>query len=153
MHNAAALLRNGAVDARYHKCRLPNYGVFDERRYFMAGEDGRAVEIGETRAGPLGVRGRLARRPAVHRLRRRCPSSRTSTALRTTAGRPHEREDVLPDRASETGAWFVYVNTVGGQDELVFDGGSHGRSRPTDRSACRALRFEEDLLVVDDRRR
>jgi NAD+ synthase (glutamine-hydrolysing) len=62
-------------------------------------------------------------------------------------GKVHEREDVLRDRAAEAGAWIVYVNTVGGQDELVFDGGSLVMA-PDGTVAARALRFEEDLLVV-----
>jgi NAD+ synthetase len=60
----------------------------------------------------------------------------------------HEREDVLRDRAVETGAWLLYVNAVGGQDELVFDGGSLVMA-PDGSVACRAQRFEEDLLVVE----
>jgi NAD+ synthase (glutamine-hydrolysing) len=63
-------------------------------------------------------------------------------------GKVHEREEVLRDRAAETGAWIAYVNTVGGQDELVFDGGSLVIA-PDGSVACRALRFEEDLLFVD----
>src|SRR4029077_5523234 len=59
-----------------------------------------------------------------------------------------ERADVLRARAAETGAWIVYVNAVGGQDELVFDGGSIVAA-PDGSIACRALRFEEDLLLVE----
>jgi NAD+ synthase (glutamine-hydrolysing) len=147
LHNAAALLQGGTVAARYHKCRLPNYGVFDERRTFEPGEDGVDVEVAGVRLGlsvcedawmpgppwtdygNVGVIVNINGSP-YHR------------------GKAHEREDVLRDRARETGAWIVYVNAVGGQDELVFDGGSVVVA-PDGSVACRALRFEEDLLTVD----
>ncbi len=147
LHNAAALLQRGTVTARYHKCRLPNYGVFDEQRYFEAGEDGEIAEVAGARIGlsvcedawlpgppwddydDAGLIVNINGSP-FHR------------------GKVHEREDVLRDRARETGSWIVYVNTVGGQDELVFDGGSVVVA-PDGAIACRALRFDEDLLVVD----
>jgi NAD+ synthase (glutamine-hydrolysing) len=141
------MLQGGTVAARYHKCRLPNYGVFDERRTFEPGEDGVDVEVAGVRLGlsvcedawkpgppwtdygDVGVIVNINGSP-YHR------------------GKAHEREDVLRDRARETGAWIVYVNAVGGQDELVFDGGSVVVA-PDGTVACRALRFEEDLLTVD----
>jgi NAD+ synthase (glutamine-hydrolysing) len=147
IHNAAALLRRGAVEARYHKVKLPNYGVFDERRYFVPGDRGSIVTIAETQAGlsvcedawfpgtPWEAYGDVTFVANING----SPYHR---------GKVHEREDVLRDRAAETGAWIVYVNTVGGQDELVFDGGSLVVA-PDGSVACRALCFEEDLLFVD----
>jgi NAD+ synthase (glutamine-hydrolysing) len=147
IHNAAALLRGGVVTARYRKCKLPNYGVFDERRYFVPGDAGSVVTIGEAAVGlsvcedawfpgtPWEAYGDVAFVANING----SPYHR---------GKVHEREDVLRERASETGAWIVYVNTVGGQDELVFDGGSLVVA-PDGSVACRALRFEEDLLFVD----
>ena len=147
LHNAAALLRGGEVAARYHKCRLPNYGVFDEQRTFEPGRRGATVTVGRDEIGLSicedawlpgspwdGYRGVLAianiNGSPYHR------------------GKVHEREDVLRDRVAETGAWLVYVNTVGGQDELVFDGGSLLMA-PDGSVAARALRFDEDLLLVE----
>ncbi len=63
-------------------------------------------------------------------------------------GKIHEREDVLRERARRTGAWIVYVNAVGGQDELVFDGGSLVMA-PDGRVTQRASMFEDDLLIVN----
>jgi NAD+ synthase (glutamine-hydrolysing) len=147
IHNAAGLLRGGDVVARYRKCRLPNYGVFDEQRYFVPGDAGTVVTIGGTQAGlsvcedawfpgtPWEAYGDVAFVANIN-------------GSPYHHGKVHEREDVLRDRAAETGAWIVYVNTVGGQDELVFDGGSLVVA-PDGSVACRALCFEEDLLFVD----
>jgi NAD+ synthase (glutamine-hydrolysing) len=147
IHNAAALLRGGVVEAHYRKCKLPNYGVFDERRYFVPGDAGSVVTIGEATVGlsvcedawfpgtPWEAYGDVQIVANING----SPYHR---------GKVHEREDVLRERAIETGAWIVYVNTVGGQDELVFDGGSLVVA-PDGSVACRALRFEEDLLFVD----
>ena len=70
VHNAAALLRGGAVIARYAKCKLPNYGVFDERRTFVPGDRGVVVEVAGTPRRSVRVRGRLGARPALRQLRR-----------------------------------------------------------------------------------
>ena len=146
VHNAAAVLQGGAVTARYAKCKLPNYGVFDERRTFVAGTEGVTVEVAGTDVGlsicedawePGPPFDRYVGTPIVANLNG-SPFHR---------GKVEERADVLRARAAETGAWIVYVNAVGGQDELVFDGGSLVVA-PDGSVACRAARFDEDLLVV-----
>jgi NAD+ synthase (glutamine-hydrolysing) len=146
VHNAAAVLQGGAVTARYAKCKLPNYGVFDERRTFVAGTEGVTVEVAGTDIGlsicedawqPGPPFDRYVGTPIVVNLNG-SPFHR---------GKVEERADVLRARAAETGAWIVYVNAVGGQDELVFDGGSLVVA-PDGAVACRASRFDEDLLVV-----
>ena len=123
VHNAAAVLQGGAVTARYAKCKLPNYGVFDERRTFVAGTEGVTVAVAGTDVGlsicedawePGPPFDRYVGTPIVANLNG-SPFHR---------GKVEERADVLRARAAETGAWIVYVNAVGGQDELVFDGGS-----------------------------
>jgi NAD+ synthase (glutamine-hydrolysing) len=146
LHNAAALLRGGEVVAHYHKCKLPNYGVFDEQRYFVPGSSGERVTIGDTRMGLSVCEDAWFPGPPF-------PSYTDVSVIANINGSPyhrgkvHERADVLRDRANETGAWIAYVNAVGGQDELVFDGGSLVMT-PEGSVACRALRFEEDMLVV-----
>ena len=146
VHNAAAVLQGGAVTARYAKCKLPNYGVFDERRTFVAGTEGVTVEVAGIDVGlsicedawePGPPFDRYVGTPIVANLNG-SPFHR---------GKVEERADVLRARAAETGAWIVYVNAVGGQDELVFDGGSLVVA-PDGSVACRAARFDEDLLVV-----
>ena len=147
LHNAAALLREGRIDVRYHKCRLPNYGVFDEERYFEPGDDGADAEIAGIRVG-LSVCEDAWQAGMPWEDLDDVPVILNINGSPFHRGKVHEREAVLRDRAAETGAWIVYVNTVGGQDELVFDGGSLVMA-PDGTVATRALRFEEDLLVVD----
>jgi NAD+ synthase (glutamine-hydrolysing) len=146
LHNAAALLRGGEVAARYAKSKLPNYGVFDEKRYFVPGTGGTSVQIGGLDVG-LSVCEDAWFPGAPFDDYVGLPLIANINGSPFHAGKVHEREDVLRDRAADTGAWIVYVNTVGGQDELVFDGGSLLMS-PDGTVACRAQRFEEDLLVA-----
>jgi NAD+ synthase (glutamine-hydrolysing) len=147
LHNASAFLLAGEVRARYHKIRLPNFGVFDEQRYFVPGERTERVALEGIEVGLsvcedawhggapfseyVGV-------PVVANING-SPYHRRKTS---------ERLDVLAPRARETGARIAYVNMVGGQDELVFDGGSMV-VEPDGSVARRAAMFEEDLLVVD----
>ena len=147
IHNAAALLRGGGVQARYHKMQLPNFGVFDEERYFTPGTEVTTVDIGGAPAGlsicedawhdglPFA---RYAGLPLILNING-SPYHR---------GKTGERAGTLQARARQTGAWIVYVNAVGGQDELVFDGGSMVVS-PDGGVRHRAAMFDEDLLVVD----
>ena len=147
IHNAAALLERGDIRARYHKVQLPNFGVFDERRYFTPGADAVRVTVRDTELG-LSVCedawhdglpfSRLAGVPLIVNING-SPFHR---------GKIHDRETILRDRARQTGAWIAYVNAVGGQDELVFDGGSM-MVAPDGSVKHRATMFTEDLLIVD----
>ncbi len=147
LHNAAAYLAGGEVRVRYHKIVLPNFGVFDEKRYFVPGERTEQISVGGISVG-LSVC-----EDAWHPGR---PfSDYTGVPLVTNInGSPYHRQKleerlgVLRDRAREFGGWIAYVNAVGGQDEIVFDGGSLVMG-PDGEVACRAPMFEEDLLIVD----
>ena len=150
VHNAAALLANGRIQGIYRKVLLPNYGVFDEDRYFAPGEErARLWEINGVAAGlsicediwvPDGPPADQAAAGAEILLNiNGSPYHR---------GRGREREQMLSTRARESGAPLVYLNLVGGQDELVFD----GQSMVFDASGellYRAPQFEEELFWVD----
>src|SRR3954447_19060625 len=149
LHNAAAVLSGGAVIATYHKVKLPNYGVFDEARTFVAGDAACPIRLGSSALG-LSVC-EYAWWPG----RPWTDYERLHTAVipNINASPYHERKtaqrlEVIRDRAKESGAWILYVNAVGGQDELVFDGGSMVVA-PDGTLAWRGAMFEEDLLVVD----
>src|SRR5947207_1113397 len=149
LHNAAALLAEGEVVARYHKVKLPNYGVFDEQRYFVPGDAACPVRVASSALGITVCEdawgpGRPWDRYAELRTKV-IPNINASPYHRSKA---MERLDVCRARAAETGAWIVYVNMVGGQDELVFDGGSMVVA-PDGTLAWHAPSFEDDLLVVD----
>jgi NAD+ synthase (glutamine-hydrolysing) len=149
LHNAAGLLAEGVVVARYHKVKLPNYGVFDEVRYFVPGTDGCPVRLASSALGISVCEDAWTPGPPFDGYAREgvkvIPNINASPYHR---GKMAERLEVCRSRAAETGAWIVYVNAVGGQDELVFDGGSMVVS-PDGELAWHATMFEEDLLVVD----
>src|SRR5579862_239124 len=149
VYNAAAVLAGGRVAAVYHKVHLPNYGVFDEQRYFRAGSAGGLVELGPHRIGvticediwqpgPPSSDEALAGASLIVNL----------SASPYHAGKGLERETMVIQRARESVAAFAFCAIVGGQDELVFDGHSFVVDH-TGRLLARAAQFEEDLLVCD----
>ena len=146
--NSAAWLRDGACIARYRKQQLPNYQVFDEKRYFTAGSGAVVVDIGGIRVAPLicedvwHVGPAAAARAAGAEL---CISLNASPYQQ---GKQPEREANMTLRARATGMPFIYLNLVGGQDELVFDGCSFVVDE-TGRLVHRAPAFGESLSFVD----
>jgi NAD+ synthase (glutamine-hydrolysing) len=148
-HNAAALLRDGTVTERYHKVRLPNYGVFDEQRTFVPGETACTVRLGSSELGLSVCEDAWEPgEPWVTYAAEGVPIVININGSPYHRGKRSERLEICRDRARETGAWIVYVNAVGGQDELVFDGASMVVS-PEGELAHHAASFDEELLVVD----
>ena len=147
--NALAVLHQGRVAATYFKHHLPNYGVFDEDRYFVPGDTLRVIRYGGVdiafticedlwqAGGPFAVAGRAQVGLVVN-----------------INGSPYERDkddvrlSLVRRRAAEAGATVAYVNMVGGQDELVFDGDSMVVAADG-KLIARAPQFVEDLLIVD----
>ncbi|MEA3412049.1 MAG: NAD+ synthase [Pseudomonadota bacterium] len=147
IYNAAALLRDGRVAAIYHKRLLPNYRVFDEKRYFTRGDVPCVVETGGVRVGVTVCEDIWEPGPAAESARDDAELLVNLNASPYHLRKYKEREAVLAARAGETGLPVVYVNQVGGQDELVFDGeslvmGADGGIR------LRAPAFEEGLWCV-----
>ncbi len=152
-YNAAAVARDGGVAGVYRKMFLPNYSVFDEERYFRAGNAAPVYTIparGEgTRVGvnicediwyPVG--------PTVLQADAGAQVIVNINASPFNAGKADYREKLLATRATDQGVFICYVNLVGGQDELVFDGGSMVFD-PSGKLLARAARFDEDLLVAE----
>ncbi len=148
LHNSAALIRGGQVLARYHKHKLPNYGVFDEARYFVPGDEGCSLRLADSSIGVSICEDAWKPGPPWDEYAGKVRVIPNLNASPYHRGKAEDRERICRDRARETGAWIVYVNAVGGQDELVFDGGSIVVD-PNGDVAWRANVFEEDLLVVD----
>lgn len=150
VHNAAALLRDGSVAGISRKTELPNYGVFDEHRYFSPGTGpllavAGGVECLITICEDLWVPGGAVERSA----RERRPGLVLNlSASPFHAGKLAERHAAAAHFAQAAGAPVCYTNLVGGQDELVFDGGSFVMAA-TGRIAAAAQRFAEDLLILD----
>ncbi len=122
--NAALLLREGKVQAQYAKQELPNYSVFDERRYFHAGTDASVIDVAGLRIGLTVCEDIWRPEPAALAAAAGAELILNLNASPYHRGKAAEREEVVGERVRETGCPVLYVNMVGGQDELVFDGRS-----------------------------
>jgi NAD+ synthase (glutamine-hydrolysing) len=152
IYNSAVLLRGGRELARHRKAVLPNYKVFDEKRYFAPGSEATVVEFDGWRLGLLICEDAWEPQPA------RAAKAQGAEALLIINASPYEihkqreREQVLGERIADVQLPAVYVNLLGGQDELVFDGNSfamdaHGAL------VMRAESFSDRLYAVDFERR
>ena len=149
IHNAAALIGDGTVIARYHKIKLPNYGVFDEARTFTPGDAACPVRVSGSELGLTVCEDAWKPGPPFDAYaERKTPIILNINGSPFHRGKANERVGICRDRALETNSWIVYVNAVGGQDELVFDGGSVVVA-PDGSLAHHAALFEEDLLIVE----
>ncbi|MDO1527735.1 NAD+ synthase [Fulvimonas sp. R45] len=124
VYNAAALLREGRVAQVAHKQALPNYGVFDDQRYFRPGRASTIAVIDGVRVALLICEDVWQAEPAAAAARAGAELIVVINASPWGAAKAAEREAVLAARARETGCAIAYLNLVGGQDEVVYDGGS-----------------------------
>ncbi len=149
VYNAAAVLAESAIHAIYRKVYLPNYGVFDEQRYFQAGPGGAVLDVGSHRIGltvcedvwepgPPATEEALAGATLIVNI----------SASPYHAGKGAERERMFAQRARDNLACVAFCALVGGQDELVFDGHSCVLDH-TGETIARAGQFREELLVCD----
>jgi NAD+ synthase (glutamine-hydrolysing) len=149
LYNSAAVLYDGEVAGTYRKIHLPNYGVFDEKRYFQQGREVKVFRIAGVNVGvsicediwqetgPVGIQAVCGAEVLVN-----------ISASPYHRGKGDQRRRVLAARASDNLAFLVYNNLVGGQDELVFDGQSMVLGHDGELIA-RGGQFEEDLVVAD----
>jgi NAD+ synthase (glutamine-hydrolysing) len=147
--NSAAVLAHGEVHAIYRKVYLPNYGVFDEQRYFQAGPAGAVIDLAGQRLGLTVCEDIWEPGP---------PASEEAVAGATLitnisaspyhAGKGAERERMFAQRARDNLAFVAFCGLVGGQDELVFDGHSCVIDH-TGATIARAAQFQEELLICD----
>lgn len=148
IYNTVALLAAGVERARYRKACLPNYGVFDEQRYFARGSAPAVVELRGFRLGLLICEDIWQRAPAQAAVAAGAELLLVTNASPYEQGKQVAREAMLRERAIETGLPIVYVNLVGAQDELVFD----GQSVVVDRHGSVVLRaavFVEALATIE----
>ena len=149
IYNAAAVLRGGEMHGAYRKQFLPNYGVFDEARTFRPGSGAQLFEVGGAlvgvticediwySSGPMQDQCLAGAEVAIN-----------INGSPFHAGKSRFREQMLATRAADNLAHVAYCNLVGGQDALIFDGGSMAFG-PDGRRLTRARLFEEQLLTVD----
>ena len=150
IYNAAALLHNGKMLNAYHKSYLPNYGVFDEDRYFQVGKENfifvlKSTPIGMSICEDLWYPGDPIRTQALYGGAELIVNISASPYH---AGKAASREKMISTRATDNAAIVAFCNLVGGQDELVFDGGSLIFDQSGELIA-RGKQFEEDLIVAD----
>jgi NAD+ synthase len=144
LHSTAILLADGAIRELRHKYELPNYGVFDEGRVFDPGPLPEPVEFMDVRLGVMTCEDMWF--PTVSK----ALAERGAELLLAPNGSPfdlgklHTRMALAKDRVAETGCPLVYANLVGGQDELVFDGGSFVMN-PDGKLAAQMVQWEEGL--------
>ncbi|MFP6827659.1 MAG: NAD+ synthase [Gammaproteobacteria bacterium] len=148
IYNTGVLLRDGVELARHRKQVLPNYAVFDEKRYFESGTQPTVADYDGVRLGLTICEDSWESEP--------CAAARAAGAdvILVSNGSPYHvnsqsrREAVLGERVRENGIPLIYINMVGGQDELVFDGGSVALDAAGG-VVFRAPAFEEDIYVVE----
>lgn len=150
IYNSAAIIRNNKLIYTYHKMHLPNYGVFDEKRYFTPGRECAVIHEDNIRwsvsicediwvePGPTLYQAEFGKAQFIINI----------SASPYHRGKMHERENILKKQARQYNTTIAYCNLVGGQDELVFDGGSLIVS-PTGKIIARGKQFEEDMVVSD----
>lgn len=148
LHNSAAVLRDGRVHCVYRKNILPNYGVFDEQRYFKAGHE---VSVFELKGAKLALTicedvwraGMLQRNQQAG-----ADIILTLNASPFHAGKMQQREDIICQQVKQANIPLVYVNQVGGQDELIFDGASFVANQQGE-IIMRVAEFHEQVSLVE----
>lgn len=150
LFNAAAIISDGQLIAVYHKIHLPNYGVFDEERYFEAGDrpmilELNAIKIGISICEDIWVPNSVIETQAL--------ATDAEIILNISSspyhsGKVEERENLLKNNAINNRVLVCYVNLIGGQDELVFDGNSLVVNEQGE-ILIRGRQFAEDLILID----
>ncbi len=149
LYNAAAVISNGRIADIYHKIFLPNYGVFDEHRYFKSGKRFPVYSIGGAKFG-INICEDIWHREGPARVQALAGAEViiNINASPYEMGKPAVRERIVKERSSENNVMIAYLNAVGGQDELVFDGFSMVCDHEG-KLIARGKQFEEDLMVLD----
>jgi NAD+ synthase (glutamine-hydrolysing) len=149
LYNACIVCAAGRVETVYRKRLLPNYGVFDEKRYFEPGGAAAVIRLSDAAIGLTVCEDLWQPGPAA--TESAAAGARLLVNLSASpfhVGKDREREEMFATRARDNGCWLVFCNSVGGQDELLFDGHSLVFD-PSGRLVARAPGFEEALLLVE----
>lgn len=148
LYNMAGVIDQGEIIFEYAKQCLPNYQVFDEKRYFVAGTQSGTFTFKGCRIGLSICEDIWHSEPVAQLKAHQAQLILNLNASPFHAGKTHVRQQVVVQRAIESGAAIIYVNQVGGQDELVFDGGSMVVDAEG-QSVFSAAHFKETLDCVD----
>jgi NAD+ synthase (glutamine-hydrolysing) len=148
VYNAASLLADGTIAFTAHKQALPNYTVFDEKRYFRPGHDSAVTDFAGVRVGWLVCEDIWEPEPAALAASKGAQLLIVINASPFDLEKSAQREELLARRARENNVAIAYLNLVGGQDDLLFDGGSL-LIEPNGRVAARAPVFVDALLIAE----
>lgn len=148
LHNSALVIYNANIIAIYHKNHLPNYEVFDEVRYFKSGTKACVVEIKNVKVGITICEDIWFHEPGMRSVEAGAEIIISMNASPYHIDKNLEREKILKDRIKQLKVPFVYINQIGGQDELVFDGESLCFNKAGEK-CLHAPAFEESLLAVE----
>lgn len=129
IYNAAAYFNDGTLISKYYKQCLPNYGVFDEKRYFKSGDKPCIVKLKETNIGIIICEDAWEQEPAKQAKDAGAELIVSINASPFDLFKSRDRENIVLNRVKENHIPFIYVASVGGQDEVVFDGGSFATNR------------------------
>lgn len=149
LYNSAAIISNKTLESIYHKIYLPNYGVFDEKRYFSKGKTSKLFLLENIKIGisicediwhPKG--------PILEHANQGAQLSININGSPYHAGKKKIRENLLKSQSARHNLYLAYINMVGGQDELVFDGTSMLLD-PSGKIIAQGNQFEEDLVFTD----
>ncbi|MCP4481549.1 MAG: NAD+ synthase [bacterium] len=146
-YNALAVLQDGVIKYKYHKRKLPNYGVFDEQRYFKAGNKPLIIDIKNMRCA-MSICEDIWEDDTICEETKGVDLIINISASPYHYGKEHLRKEVISRYAKKSAADILYCNLVGGQDELVFDGGSFYLTKEG-RLLKQARLFTEELLIAE----
>ncbi len=150
LYNAAAIIEEGMIKGIYHKQHLPNYDVFDEKRYFTSGTSSSVFKIGSMNIGVTICEDIwVENNPLLNLKKQGAELIINISGSPFHAGKRTVRENLLRKRTEEINLPLIYLNIIGGQDDLIFDGRSYVYSRKGELLA-RAKSFEEDFLIIDN---
>ncbi len=147
-YNAAVVLRDGNIEATYYKMSLPNYDVFDEKRYFESGQQACVIDINGVAVGITVCEDAWNATPMHLTTKAGAQLILNINASPYHVGKQEKREHEIAKRILENGLPIVYVNQVGGQDELVFDGGSFAMNQKQ-QVVFRADECEQGMFLLE----
>lgn len=146
--NAASVIRDHKIITTYHKHCLPNYGVFDEKRYFNSGKKAITFKCKDITIGILICEDLWNKQPIAAAKETGAELIIDLNASPLDIKKPHMREKIMLKRAQESGLPIIYAHSVGGQDDLVFDGGSMAMNADG-QLAAHAGFYEEKIFILD----
>jgi NAD+ synthase (glutamine-hydrolysing) len=147
LQNACSIIYNGNILGTYAKQHLPNYGVFDEKRYFSRGQDALVVPIKDVPVGIIVCEDLWVAKPAEQAAAAGAKLLLSPNASPFEVGKHEKRANMLSKRAEQTKTVIAYINNVGGQDDLVFDGGSMIVDAAGNLCQCAGF-FNESLMTT-----